>query len=237
MLIRTTTTRMTIEQAIELAGKDNNGLIGDLINKLGHKEKKTEVLKAKKFYYPYYVGGAVMKFKRAGGRISERHAAAVAVMEGGFGTVQNMKGRPAMGYEEVPLDQIVVCRFDQSDAEIRIARHMAKHGQKMYRSIPAIDFKEMYVIYKPHYACLCQKGDKRFFRVIDAEIQNRNYMLDIKFRDLTFMDKNMENNKIDKKMYSPAHGESYTLNEHNNAPQQAEENTTTENTETKESEA
>lgn len=221
MLIRTTTTRLTIEEAIALAGKDNNGLIGDLINKLGHKEKKTEVLKAKKFYYPYYIAGAVMKFKRVGGRISERHAAAVAAMEGGFGTVQNMRGRPDMSYEEVPLDQIVVCKYDEPDAQIRIARHMARQGQKMYRSYPAIDFKEMYVVYKPHYACLCQKGEKRFFRVVDAELQNRNYMLDIKFRDLTFMDKDMKSNKIDKKLYSPAHGESYKI-AGQDAPQQPE---------------
>lgn len=51
------------------------------------------------------------------------------------------------------------------------------------------------MVYKPHYACLCQKGERRFFRILDAEIKDRNFMLDIKFRELTFMDKDAANDR------------------------------------------
>lgn len=58
------------------------------------------------------------------------------------------------------------------------------------------------MVYKPHYACLCQKGERRFFRILDAEIKDRNFMLDIKFRELTFMDKDAANDRIDPALFS-----------------------------------
>ena len=59
------------------------------------------------------------------------------------------------------------------------------------------------MVYKPHYACLCQKGERRFFRILDAEIKDRNFMLDIKFRELTFMDKDAANDRIDPALLFP----------------------------------
>ena len=59
------------------------------------------------------------------------------------------------------------------------------------------------MVYKPHYACLCQKGERRFFRILDAEIKDRNFMLDIKFRELTFMDKDAANDRIDPALFFP----------------------------------
>ena len=59
------------------------------------------------------------------------------------------------------------------------------------------------MVYKAHYACLCQKGERRFFRILDAEIKDRNFMLDIKFRELTFMDKDAANDRIDPALFFP----------------------------------
>ena len=35
-------------------------------------------------------------------------------------------------------------------------------------------------------ACRCTRGSKEFLRIVDAEIGQRDFMLDIKFKDLQF---------------------------------------------------
>ena len=53
MKICTTKTRLTEEEALQLASRDNSGLIGAFFNKLGHVPKEVSVLQIRKFYYPY----------------------------------------------------------------------------------------------------------------------------------------------------------------------------------------
>ncbi|WP_343252280.1 hypothetical protein [Ligaoa zhengdingensis] len=187
MKIKTTLNRLTPEQAEELAKHENLGLLGVLLYKLGRKPIATTVLKVNKFYYPYYVAGAVLTFKRAA-KLPSRQMVGMAVMEGAFGVVQDMRGKPDMLEKDVPAGQVVACKYDREKAELQIGKFLANKGYRKYRSIPQVDFREMDVIYKPHYACLCQKGKKKFYRIIDAEIRERNYMLDIKYKELTFMD-------------------------------------------------
>lgn len=97
MKICTTKTRLTEEEALQLASRDNSGLIGTFFNKLGHVPKEVSVLQIRKFYYPYYLEAAEAKLLRAAGLPTRRVVYTVA-MEGGFGTVQQMKGvrRPLM---------------------------------------------------------------------------------------------------------------------------------------------
>lgn len=124
-------------------------------------------------------------------------------MEGGFGTVQQMKGRPATSYEEVDPSAVVVCKIDKAGADANVAKFIKRRAYKVFHQFPQVSTLEAYVVYKPHYACLCQKGERRFFRVLDAEIKDRNFMLDIKFRELSFMDKDAANDRIDPALFFP----------------------------------
>lgn len=124
-------------------------------------------------------------------------------MEGGFGTVQQMKGRPATSYEEVDPSAVVVCKIDKAGADANVAKFIKRRAYKIFHQYPQVSTLEAYVVYKPHYACLCQKGERRFFRILDAEIKDRNFMLDIKFRELTFMDKDAANDRIDPALFFP----------------------------------
>lgn len=64
MKICTTKTRLTEEEALQLASRDNSGLIGTFFNKLGHVPKEVSVLQIRKFYYPYYLEAAEAKLLR-----------------------------------------------------------------------------------------------------------------------------------------------------------------------------
>lgn len=202
MKICTTKTRLTEEEALQLASRDNSGLIGTFFNKLGHVPKEVSVLQIRKLYYPYYLEAAEAKLLRAAGLPTRRVVYTVA-MEGGFGTVQQMKGRPATSYEEVDPSAVVVCKIDKAGADANVAKFIKRRAYKIFHQYPQVSTLEAYVVYKPHYACLCQKGERRFFRILDAEIKDRNFMLDIKFRELTFMDKDAANDRIDPALFFP----------------------------------
>lgn len=201
MKIRTTATTITPEKAMELAAKENNGLIGAFFNKLGHVPKGVDVLDCRKIYYPYYVGGAILHFKRAG-KLPDREVVGVAVMEAGYGHVEQMRGQPRTSMEEVKKSQIVISPYSGKDAELKIGSFLAQKGYRKYKAIPDVKFMELYALYKPHFVCRCKKGNKEFYKVIDAEIGQRNYFLDIKMKDLKFWDRHPADNKIEKFMYT-----------------------------------
>lgn len=92
-----------------------------------------------------------------------------------------MKGRPATSYEEVDPSAVVVCKIDKAGADANVAKFIKRRAYKIFHQYPQVSTLEAYVVYKPHYACLCQKGERRFFRILDAEIKDRNFMLNIKF--------------------------------------------------------
>lgn len=185
MILRTTSPRVDGEQAARIAAAENRGLLGALFDRLGHVPKETAVLETTPFYYPYYIAGATLTFRRAAG-LGSRDMVALAVMEGAFGTVQEMRGSPELFKQSVPPEQVVAYRYEKEQAQERISDFLRKKGYRKYRRIPSIRLNEFTLVYKPHYACLCQKGRKTFYRVIDAELCERNYMLDIKYKTLSF---------------------------------------------------
>lgn len=78
--------------------------------------------------YPYYLEAAEAKLLRAAGLPTRRVVYTVA-MEGGFGTVQQMKGRPATSYEEVDPSAVVVCKIDKAGADANVAKFI-KQGRR-----------------------------------------------------------------------------------------------------------
>lgn len=126
-----------------------------------------------------------MRFPRAAG-LPTRDVVAQVVVEGAFGVVQDMKGTPELVERSVDPQQVVRCDYDIAQAKELAVRHLQKKGSKKYKAIPEVDIVEFSLVYKQHYACLCQRGNKRFQRVIDAELVERNYMLDIRLKELSF---------------------------------------------------
>ena len=53
-------------------------------------------------------------------------------MEGGFGTVQQMKGRPATSYEEVDPSAVVVCKIDKAGADANVAKFIKRRAYKIF---------------------------------------------------------------------------------------------------------
>ncbi len=185
MEINSTTIRLDIEKAREIACRENRGILGAIADKLGHKAEGVDVLSISLFYYPFYVGGAKLTYKRVG-KLPSRTAVDLAVMECGFGYVQKMRGLPEMNKKAVDSTCVVKCRYTEEESRKRIMEFMQKQGYKIYRSVPSVEFQEFFLVYKPHYACLCKKGSKTFYKIIDAEICERDYMLDIKYKELEF---------------------------------------------------
>ncbi len=186
MILKTTSSRIGEEEAARAAEKENRGLIGLFFDRLGHIPAETRVLKTTPFYYPYYVAGATLTFERAAG-LGSRDMVALAVMEGAFGVVQEMRGSPELIKRSVPPEQVVKCQYEEGKARERITDFLRKKGYRKYKRVPDVNFNEFSLVYKPHFACLCQKGQKTFYRVIDAEICERNFMLDIKYKTLSFL--------------------------------------------------
>ena len=77
------------------------------------------MLQIRKFYYPYYLEAAEAKLLRAAGLPTRRVVYTVA-MEGGFGTVQQMKGRPATSYFMLDIKFRELTFMDKDAANDRI---------------------------------------------------------------------------------------------------------------------
>ena len=185
MKISSTLVRMGREEAMALAEKENGGLIGKLAERIKGAPTPVRALDAELLYYPLCVGGGVLSFPRAA-NLPSRRIVSLAVVDCAFGYVQKMQGQPELTEQEVPGTQIVRRSLADDAARERLASFMRKQGYRKYRSLPEVEFREFYLVYKPHYVCRCTRGSKEFLRIVDAEIGQRDFMLDIKFKDLQF---------------------------------------------------
>ncbi|MCI8526311.1 MAG: hypothetical protein HFF17_10415 [Oscillospiraceae bacterium] len=185
MKIQSTLVRMTPEQAMELAARENRGLLGKLADKVKGAPPEITVQGVQLFYYPLCVGGGVLSFPRAA-HLPSRRIVSLAVVDCAFGYAQRMQGRPALKETAAEASQVVKRRLNDAAAREKLASFMRKQGYRKYRAIAEVEFKEFYLVYKPHYVCQCKRGTREFQRVIDAEIGQRDFMLDVKYRELTF---------------------------------------------------
>ena len=123
MEINSTTIRLDIEKAREIACRENRGILGAIADKLGHKAEGVDVLSISLFYYPFYVGGAKLTYKRVG-KLPSRTAVDLAVMECGFGYVQKM--RVARMNKKLGSTCVVKCRYTEEESRKRIMEFMQK---------------------------------------------------------------------------------------------------------------
>ena len=185
MRISTTLVRTDEAQAKALAAYENGGLLGKLMERIKGAQEPIKVLEASLFYYPLYVGGGVLDFPRAANLPSKR-IVSIGVVDCAFGYAQRMQGQPELTEVEAEPHQVVRRAFTEDEAREKLASFLRKQGYRKYRTIAEVEFREFYLVYKPHYVCRCCRGDKEFLRIIDAEIGQRDFMLDIKYKDLRF---------------------------------------------------
>ena len=185
MKLNTTLVRISPEDAMALAAKENTGLLGKLAASIKGAPPAVEVLDAELFYYPLCVGGGVLDFPRAA-HLPSKRIASLAVVDCAFGYVQRMQGTPETQTVDVDGRHVVKRMIDDKEAHERLASFMRKQGFRKYRALAEVEFKEFYLVYKPHYVCRCRRKDKEFLRIVDAEIGQRDFMLDIKYKDLHF---------------------------------------------------
>ena len=188
MKLDSTLVRISPEDAMALAARENTGLVGKLTARIKGAPKPVEVLEAKLFYYPLGVGGGVLDFPRAA-HLPSKRIVSLAVIDCAFGYVQRMQGKPEIVQVDAEPSQVVRRSFNDEEAKERLASFMRKQGYRKYRAMAEVEFREFYLVYKPHYACRCRRGDREFTRIVDAEIGQRDFMLDIKYKDLKFAGK------------------------------------------------
>ncbi len=185
MEINSTLVRISREDAMALAVKENTGLIGKLCEAIIGPPPEVEALDAELFYYPLCVGGGLLVFPRAA-NLSDKKIASLAVVDCAFGYAQHMQGTPEIQTLDVEPRQVVRRMLNDDEAHEKLASFMRKQGYRKYRSLAEVEFKEFYLVYKPHYICRCRRKGKEFSRVVDAEIGQRDFMLDVKYSDLHF---------------------------------------------------
>lgn len=185
MKIDTTLIHIQPQEAFELCVRENRGLLGILFDKINRHPTEVFIESGELFYYPYYCARTQLHLPRVKS-LPDRIISENVVMEGGFGAVQRMGGFPDIQQQEVPQEHVVVCQYTRAQAQERICEYLRKKGFRKYRVFPDVKVKDIQLVYKPLYACLCQKGSKKFYKIIDAEVGERDYMLDIRYKNMIF---------------------------------------------------
>ena len=109
-----------------------------------------------------------------------------AVMPTTINMVNTMVGIPQFTDISVPENQIAKDVYTVEEARDKLSDFLKKKGYKKLHAFPKVEFDSLSTVYKPFYHCLCQCKGKTFSRVVDAEIGERNYLLDIQYKNLRF---------------------------------------------------
>jgi hypothetical protein len=145
--------------------------------------KHTEVVKIEPFYCRYYYGIALISVHLGK---QQRSIKMAAVMPSAINMVKTMVGTPQFMDISVPKNQIVKDVYTIEEAREKLTDYMRRRGYKKLRSFPRVDIESLSTVYKPFYHCVCKCEGKIFSRVVDAEIGQRDYLLDIQYKKFRF---------------------------------------------------
>lgn len=184
MVIQCTPQRLNTPEKVEqMAVKETYGAVGRII-RLFTRPQPVRLLETHFFYYPYYTAGAKSELPQPGGRRMTEFFFAVA--DSLDGHVSKMKNLPVLEEKEADPGLVAKAAVSLEDAGDIICKELKKQVMTKFGREPEITLKEIQKIYKPFYACKCARGEKEFYRVLDAEMLERNYFLDLKFPKLAF---------------------------------------------------
>jgi len=187
MNILSTSISIDKDKAQRVVLKSRQGLI-DWVALFFQKSSRGQerILSSQLIYYPHWLVGAEVKFSCPVS--NPRILYAFLGVDGHCGSVSRAVGYPET--EEILVDgsQVVRCLVTEEEARSVSIRFLQSTYGFKYKKIPEINPLEIQRVYKPNLIFSCQKGAREYFRAVDAETGVRNYMLDIKFRELSYCD-------------------------------------------------
>lgn len=184
MDIRCTSIRVTPEEAKLIAAKEHPGILTRVAQwMIPGLKKRIEIVKIEQFYCRFYYGTALLSVHQGK---QQRSIKMAAVMPSAINMVKTMAGTPQFMDISVPENQVVKDVYTVEEAREKLTDYMRKRGYKKLRSFPRVDFESLSTVYKPFYHCICQYKGKAFSRVVDAEVGQRDYLLDILYKKFRF---------------------------------------------------
>lgn len=181
MEIYSTPVRLSKEEAGMLACKEYPDLFTRLFYLIfpGLKEK-ISLVSVELFYCKYYVACGEVTAKKG------RGVSCNAAMCSAFPLVKRMVGFPETGLVNVKGGEIARDRYDEAEADRRLREFIQKAAYKKLRAFGNVTLIKKEAVYKPFYCCICEKNGRRIVRTVDAEIGERDYLMDIQYKNLIF---------------------------------------------------
>ena len=187
MIIQATKLRIIEKDACNICKVDNNGLLGKVGDKLLGRPTENEIISCRKFYYPYYcilVKVSTPTYKN----VVDTTRYEKLVVDGCFGYLHYMEGIPETDSVDIPLKDIAAKKITQAQAHEKVSNYIKNKIFKKRQLLPNIEFRNTLLIYKPLFAVLCKKGNKKFYRVVDGELGVKDFTFDVYYRKITFLE-------------------------------------------------
>jgi hypothetical protein len=184
MDIRCTSIRVTPEEAKLIAAKEHPDIITRVVQWIIPRLKnRVEVVRVDPFYCRFYYGIARLSVSRGK---QQRSIKMAVVMPSAINMVKTMVGVPQFKEISVCENQVVKDVYNAEDAREKMIHYMRVRGYRKLRSLPSVEFESFSTVYKPFYHCVCQCNGKKFSRVVDAEIGQRDYLVEIAYKNFRF---------------------------------------------------
>lgn len=181
MEIYSTLIRLSKEEAGVIACKEYPDLLTRLFYLMfPRSKKKISLVSVQLFYCKYYTAWGVVTSKRG------KRASCNAAMCSAFPLVKRMAGFPETQLVNVEEREIAEDRYDESEADRRLREFILKETYRKLRMFGDVKLTRKESVYKPFYCCICEKNGNRITRVVDAEIGERDYLMDIQYKNLIF---------------------------------------------------
>ena len=185
MKINATNLQITEEQATDLCRTENNGLIGKLADFFRGGSPAIEIIDVKQLYFPYYCTTVQLQLPKSR-RIQQSAMEANLVVDGVFGTVRGMEGRPQTQKIEVARSSVAKTRCSESQATEHVRKFVRKYLYRKFHAFPSFDSISSTVVYKPLYAVQCQKKNKKYYQIVDAEMGCKDYTINFRYSEVQF---------------------------------------------------
>ena len=173
--------KITPEQAGAIACAEHPDILTRLVRlAVPSLRKETLLLEIEPFYCKYYVAWGVIS-SRTGKRVR-----CAAAMNSALNLVRKVVGTPEIHQCDVQSAQIAQDRYSLEQAEEKLQEFMLRSAYKTLRGLGSVLLEHTEMIYRPFYACLCERGGTRYRRIVDAMLGERDYLLEYQYKNLRF---------------------------------------------------
>ncbi len=184
MKIDCTTIRINIDTAKHVACAEHPDILTRIFWMVFPKAKKpTEVLSITPLFCKYYIAWCTSIRKTKESKKSVRFTAA---MNSAINLTRKIVGVPQIHQIDVENRFIVKDKYSQKEAQDRILEYVSRQTYKKLRGLGDVSINDFKVIYKPFYVCVCERNKKKYLRIVDAELGERDYLLEYQYKNLQF---------------------------------------------------